>query len=617
MTVQLAQFGALAFVALVLLTVLFSSFRWIGPTEVGLLVKRLAWRKLTEDSPVAWRGEAGYQARLLMPGLRFAIWPIYGVEKHPWVQVPAGQIGVVIAQVGAPPPIGAKSGVYKPAFGNFADMALFIREGGQKAVQRPVLSPGSLLPVHPVGFLVLTKDRVYGTPVSPEHAARKGEVFPAYLERAFGLRPEQLDLFRIEPRPTVMVRAEEPPPAPRRARTMQAYAADTAVSFGMPEVGPVDAVVARADASGVIDVVGIVTTFEGDPLPSGAIASRLGDFDDVSQLESREGDVADAHLAEAVLGSKNAEHNNYQDFQLFLDKGGRIGLQHDPLLYGAYALNPFLVSVELVPMLVVKQGEVAVVKAYVGRPTQDTSGREFKFGSLVRPGHRGIWQEPLRTGKYPINPRCYQAEIVPTSIITLNWSDYSSTAHTLDRNLKQISGKSREGFVFAIDLQVQIHVGDTRAARVISMVGTMENLVSEVLQGAVGNHFRDTLQGMKAIEFIERRQAVQVAALEHVRTQLDRYEIETRGVLIQDVVFPKDLVEVLTKREIANQQKETYEAEERAQERRRMMEAAKGQADMQADLAKSAVGKDIAENQALARQSEGRAATNGHRRYGF
>ena len=86
-----------------------------------------------------------------------------------------------------------------------------------------------------------------------------------------------------------------------------------------------------------------------------------------------------------------------------------MGLQHDLLRYGAYNFNPFLVPVELVPMLVVNQGEVAVIKAYVGLATEDTSGADFKFGSLVRPGHRGIWQEPLRTGKYAINPRCYSA----------------------------------------------------------------------------------------------------------------------------------------------------------------------------------------------------------------
>ena len=57
-----------------------------------------------------------------MPGWRFKFWLIYAVEKHPWVQVPAGEIGVVVAQVGRPLPIGAKSAVYKPEFGNFTDL---------------------------------------------------------------------------------------------------------------------------------------------------------------------------------------------------------------------------------------------------------------------------------------------------------------------------------------------------------------------------------------------------------------------------------------------------------------------------------------------------------------
>jgi hypothetical protein len=32
------------------------------------------------DDPIAFHGEAGYQAVLLMPGLRFKIWPMLGVN---------------------------------------------------------------------------------------------------------------------------------------------------------------------------------------------------------------------------------------------------------------------------------------------------------------------------------------------------------------------------------------------------------------------------------------------------------------------------------------------------------------------------------------------------------
>src|SRR3954464_7340268 len=121
-----------------LLFVVWKSFHSVGATEVGLVGKRFAFRKLDEDNTIAFRGEAGYQATLLMPGLRFKLWPLYGVKKFPWVQVPAGEIGVVIAQVGAPLPIGAKSAVYRPELANFSNLHSFVDDGGQKGVQRPV-----------------------------------------------------------------------------------------------------------------------------------------------------------------------------------------------------------------------------------------------------------------------------------------------------------------------------------------------------------------------------------------------------------------------------------------------------------------------------------------------
>ncbi len=544
------------FVVAVLLTSIYS----IGPTQVGLVRKRLG-TKLRGDNPLAFNGEAGYQADMLMPGLRFKLSLLYAVTKHPWVQVPAGQIGVVIAQVGHPVPIGAKSAVYKPEFGIFTDLRNFIDRGGQKGVQRPVLAPGTLAPIHPLAFLVITKPQVFGVPVSSDLstlAQRRGQLTYA----AFGLEPRQLEVTRISPNPT--------------------------------------------EAGKVVDMVGIVTTLEGTPLPAGDIASRLGGFRDIEAMEAAPNADAstDARLIETILGSQNDRHNAYQDFQKFLDLGGKIGLQHDPLLYGAYNLNPFLLRVEEVPMLVIEQGQVAVMKAYVGLPTQDTSGAEFKFGSLVRPGHRGIWQDPLRTGKYPINPRCYQAVIVPTFIITLNWAEAVSQAHNLDAQLSQIEAKSSEGFTFAIDLQVQIHIPDTQAPYVISMVGSVPNLVNEVLQAAVGNHFRNKLQSMPAIQFIASRESVQQGAFEYVKDELAKYRVETRGVYIQDVLLPQQLVEVLTQREIANQEVATYKMQKSAQDQRTETEKAKGTADMQADLAKSQVGVEIQNNRTAARKKE-------------
>jgi len=397
---SLILFSPVAILGIVVFFVIIPSIHRIGPTEVGLVTKRFSSKKLEGNNPIAFKGEAGFQAELLMPGLRWKFNFLYAVNRCPWVQVPAGEIGVVIAQIGAQLPEGAKSAVYKKSFEHFTDLEVFINEGGEKGVQRPVLPPGSLLPIHPAAFLVITKGQVYGIPISEDLAAKANKTGDLSFTDFALERPEQLEVVRIEPHPD---------------------------ERGM-----------------VVDTVGIVTAFEGRSLEDGDIASRLGGFSDIQALEGES--ESNMKLIEAILASKNHKHASYQDFQRFLDNGGKIGLQHDPILYGAYTLNPFLVSVEIVPMLVVQQGEVAVIKGYVGLPTQDTSGADFKFGSLVKPGHRGIWEEPLRTGKYPLNPRIYQAEIVPTSILTLNWANAVSHAHDLDKNLCQIVAKSCEGF---------------------------------------------------------------------------------------------------------------------------------------------------------------------------
>jgi uncharacterized membrane protein YqiK len=509
--------------------VIVASLHSIGPSQVGLVTKRVG-RKLDSDQLLALDGEAGYQAALLMPGLRFKPWPLYSVQAFDWVQVPPGRIGLVIAQVGSPLPTGAKSAVYKAEFGNFANVRAFLDNGGQKGVQRPVLPPGTTAPIHPIGFVVATGDEVFGKIISD--------------------------------------------------------AAETSINQVDPSVLSIVHITPQGDR----DVVGVVTTLEG-PASSG-IASRIGGFSDIADME-RSGTGSATQIIQAVLRSKNDLHDNYQDYQAFLDNGGCIGLQHDPLLYGSYLLNPFLVRVELREMLVVRQGEVAVIKSYVGLPTEDTSGEEFKFGSIVDPGHQGIWEEPLRTGKYTLNPRIYEAEIVPTSILTLNWSAATSEAHSLDARLSRIDAKSKEAFTFSIDLQVQIHVPDTRAPKVISMVGTMQNLVNEVLHSAVGNYFRNKLQTLGATEFIEKRDEVQAAAEGYIRQYLARYEVETRGVYIQDVVFPTDLVAVLTSREIAAQERATFAQQRAAQEARVSLEQQRGVADMQGQLAQANVSIDI------------------------
>ncbi len=63
----------LVFLAVLAIYVLWRSIVVIGPAEIGLVVKRVSRRHNTTDTPIAFAGEAGYQAELLMPGVRFKL----------------------------------------------------------------------------------------------------------------------------------------------------------------------------------------------------------------------------------------------------------------------------------------------------------------------------------------------------------------------------------------------------------------------------------------------------------------------------------------------------------------------------------------------------------------
>ena len=69
--------GAVAAAAII---VVIRSVTVIGPAQIGLVAKRFSRRHNTTDTPIAFDGEAGYQSDLLMPGVRFKLWPTYTVS---------------------------------------------------------------------------------------------------------------------------------------------------------------------------------------------------------------------------------------------------------------------------------------------------------------------------------------------------------------------------------------------------------------------------------------------------------------------------------------------------------------------------------------------------------
>ncbi len=327
------------------------------------------------------------------------------------------------------------------------------------------------------------------------------------------------------------------------------------------------------------DMVGIVTTLDGAPIDDGEIA-----------------------------GLYIPAHDNFQNAQAFLQAGGRRGLQEQVLLSGSWNLNPWFVGVEQVPMTQIPIGYVGVVISFVGKAHIDVSGAEFKHGDLVNQGHKGVWVTPLYPGKHPLNTRVMKVELVPTTNIVLNWSPRTED-HSYDKSLNSITVNSRDGFTFELDVAQIIHVGALEAPKVISRIGSVQNMVDHVLQPIVSNYFRNAAQGFTVLDFLIARSERQEEATVHVSKAINAYDVEAIDTLIGKIVPPPTLMQTLTDRKIAEEQNKTYQVQEEAQAQRQQLVRATALAEIQQEMVKSEQGVSISELQARAeiKRAEGEA----------
>lgn len=305
------------------------------------------------------------------------------------------------------------------------------------------------------------------------------------------------------------------------------------------------------------DQVEIVTALDGTPISPGEIA-----------------------------GPQVPGHENFQNGQKFISNGGRRGLQEQVLLSGSWNLNPWFAQVEQVPMTEIPIGYVGVVISYVGEAHEDISGSAFTHGDLVKPGHKGVWTEPLYPGKHPLNSRVMKVELVPTTNIVLNWSNRSEE-HRYDDKLNTLKVRSKDGFAFELQVAQIIHVGALDAPKVISRVGSMQNLVDHVLEPTIGNYFRNSAQDYTVLDFLSARSERQSEAAEFIKKALRVYDVQGIDTLIGEIQPPAELMLTQTERKIAEEQRKTYETQQMAQNQRQQLVRETALAEIQQEMVKS------------------------------
>ena len=333
------------------------------------------------------------------------------------------------------------------------------------------------------------------------------------------------------------------------------------------------------------DLVGIVTVHDGPSLRQGEIiAPTVGD-----------------NPAEA-----DTYHNKFQDPDHFLAAGGFRGRQLQVLVEGTYYVNRLFATVEMIQKTIIEVGNVGVVVSYTGETGADLSGMEYRHGELVSQGNRGVWSDALLPGKYAFNTYAGKVSIVPTTNIILKWIRSETGSHQYDENLTEVSLITKDAFEPSLPLSVVVHIDYKKAPLVIQRFGDIKKLVEQTLDPMVSAYFKNVGQTRTLIQLLQDRSAIQQQASVEMKEKFAHYNLELEEVLIGTPSSAADDVQIetiltqLRSRQVAVEQVETYNQQEKAAVKERELREAQSRAQMQTKMTEAELNINIQSDQGKA-----------------
>jgi uncharacterized membrane protein YqiK len=614
------------FVLIVLLVILSKMLINVGAREIAIKERRYMGAKMPPGRVVATEGEVGIQADVLKPGLHLIKYPFERVvRKVPLIEIGSDEIGVVEAVDGEPMPAGR---IFAPdraqnAHNNFQDPIAFIKQGGCKGIQLRTLPPG-LWPIHPYLFrvsiakaAVVPAAKVGVITASDGAALDPGRLNGKAIEGHRNFQDaEQFIASGGQKGPQVEILT----PGTYRIHTQSVGPENNqqAVKPGLFTVRLYDATVISENQ------IGLVEALDGAPL-----------------------DPRD-YVAQPVEG-----HDNFQDCNEFIRRGGQRGPQKDILLPGTYYINPLVFKVILESAKEVKPGEVAVIVSNVGKDPSDEVRRQMAAkvrermereeqqhveeaaarldklddeqrsvaeiqedlllgdpadrrldegaheAYVVPEGYRGIREMVVGPGKYYVNTLAITPIVIPTTNQTVEW-----TAGEVANTFNPFEVISKDGFTMQLEVRVVFRVKPEDAPFMVAKIGSIDRLIQNVMHPLIDSIFRNQASESSAMAYLQNRHEEQERAEARVRTHLLKYHVDVVNVLICHIHLPEELMKTQTEKILAEQKQNMYDAQREAEEKRIQLEKTRAHADNQKDLMHATVGVEIAGKRAEQRKAE-------------
>jgi uncharacterized membrane protein YqiK len=325
--------------------------------------------------------------------------------------------------------------------------------------------------------------------------------------------------------------------------------------------------------------VAMLTAADGLPLPQGATYAP-------SWKEGTETEMA-------------------QDANYFLTEGkGYRGPQSSVLSPGKYRINPKLFKIKTTPVLSIEKAEVGVVKSNVGTdPLPGTGDIEAGERKLVDLGQRGIWRTPLVPDQYYAysHTDAYQVTNISTKKhIVLYTSRQGPRSDTAEE--REIMVRTSDGFTFPVDVRVEFEIHPQDAPLLVATVGDDQEGLRTVMDSGVRAIFRNNAEGVKALDYVKQRSHQESQSETMLKEELKSIGVTITAVRIGDVGNEETLGTLLktqTDREIALQEQETFNEQQRAAQQKKELTRTEQEAEEEKRLATASYAVKISEQEKL------------------
>ena len=176
---------------------------------------------------------------------------------------------------------------------------------------------------------------------------------------------------------------------------------------------------------------------------------------------------------------------------------------------------------------------------------------------------------------------------------------------------REIMVRTSDGFTFPVDVRIEFEIDPDDAPLLVATVGDDQEGLRSVMNSAVRAIFRNNAEGVKALDYVKQRSHQESQSLTMLKAEMAKIGVTITGVRIGDVGNEETLGNLLktqTDREIALQEQETFQEQQRAAEQKKQLTKTEQEAEEEKRLATAAYAVQIAdkdkEKQIIAAEAE-------------